>query len=354
MKFLSRIHLQRITFAILIPVAAWVIQAAFWPILSPYVWFLFYPAVFFSAWIGGLPGGTAASILSALIVWWYFIPPTNSFEVTSPGAYFSIVIFLVMGILFGYTQERLKQARARASAALSAARLANDQLLQANTQITQLYEKNRELDHLKSQFFANVSHELRTPLTLILGPVSQLLAEANLKIEEKHSLEVIERNARLLYRHVSDLLDVARLETKKMELHYTRTDCSQLARFVVSHFEVLAADKHIQYTVELPESLPAEVDAEKCQRILFNLLSNAFKFTPDGGAIRLNLAQAGEQVVFQVQDSGPGIPLEMHEAIFERFRQVESDVDRRYGGTGLGLTIVKEFTAIARWNGAGG
>lgn len=222
------------------------------------------------------------------------------------------------------------------------------QLKEANQELTRLYEKTRELDELKSQFFANISHELRTPLTLILGPARKLLTTGGLSAEQRHALEVIERNAGTLLKHVNDLLDLSKMDAGGMEIEYSPADVAQLLRYVISHFESVAGERQIQFTVEAPDELWAEVDAEKLQRILFNLISNAVKFTPTGGRLRLSVQRDKDAVLFAVQDSGPGVPSEMREIIFERFRQADPHQTRSHGGTGLGLAIVKEFVDLHR------
>ncbi len=346
MKVQNPIGLKRLTLVILLPLAAFVLQSIFWDAIKPFAWFLFFPAVFFSSWIGGLPGAVIATVISTALAWWAFIPPEYSFALENPFNLASIGLFMGMGLLFGYTQERIKKANRETAEALAAARTANEQLHGANEKITQLYEKTLEIDQLKNQLFANVSHELRTPLSLILGPVAKRLATGNLGDEERRDLEVVDRNARLLYRHVSDLLDVAKLEAGRMHMQYAQVDLAHLARFVASHFEVLARERRIRYTVDASDATPAQVDAEKFQRVLLNILSNAFKFTPDGGAVALTLTAADGHAVIRVQDNGTGVPTAMREAIFERFRQVEGGAARRFGGTGLGLAIVKEFVDL--------
>ena len=340
-------RLHRLILAVLLPLVAFVLQSIFWAAtIKPFAWFLFFPAVFFSSWIGGLSGAVIATLISTALAWWFFLPPEHSFALENPFYLVSIVMFMGMGVLFGYTQERIKKANRQTAEALAAAHAANEQLQGANEKITRLYEKTLELDQLKNQLFANVSHELRTPLALILGPVAKHLAAGDLSQELRRDLEMVDRNARLLYRRVSDLLDVAKLEAGRMHMQYAQVDLAHLTRLVASHFEVLAAEKRIRYLLDTPDALPAQVDAEKCQRILLNLLSNAFKFTPADGAVALTLSTAGEWAAIRVQDNGPGVPAAMREAVFERFRQVEGGADRRFGGTGLGLAIVKEFVAL--------
>ncbi len=335
----DRLGILRLILALLVPFAALVLQRALWSSIRPYVWFLFYPAVFASSWIGGLLPGLMATGVSAAIVLWFFIPPEHSFLKENPQSLLSVAVFIGMGVLFSVFHGRLRKANTRAAEALAAVR-------SANREVTRLLEKTRELDELKTRFFANVSHELRTPLSLILGPVAKRLSATDLTAEARRDLEVVDRNARLLHRHVTDLLDVAKLEAGRMAMRYAGVDLARLARFVASHFEVLAAEKGIRFTVQALDSLPAEVDAEKLQRILLNVLSNAFKFSPEGGAVALILRVEGSRAVVTVEDEGPGVPAELREAIFERFHQVDAGANRRFGGTGLGLAIVREFVGL--------
>ncbi|HEV3257379.1 MAG TPA: ATP-binding protein, partial [Gemmataceae bacterium] len=223
---------------------------------------------------------------------------------------------------------------------------ANRRLRAANEEMATLYEQTKELDRLKTQFFANVSHELRTPLALILGPVHRRLAAGGLSGEEMRDLEVVERNAGLLLHHVNDLLDLSKLEAGRMALCYAEADLARVGRLVASHFEGLAEERRVAYSVDVPDRLPAQVDADKVQRVLVNLLSNAFKFAPTGGAVRFTLYAQDGHALFSIQDSGPGVPQQLREVVFERFRQADGTCNRRFGGTGLGLAIVKEFVGL--------
>jgi signal transduction histidine kinase len=223
---------------------------------------------------------------------------------------------------------------------------ANRRLEAANQELARLYEKTKELDQMKTRFFSNVSHELRTPLALILGPTEKLLASSNLDVTERHDLEVIARNARTLLRHVNDLLDISKLEAGQMELRCADVDLAQLVRLTAAHFETLAQERRIAFAVETPPAAPAHADPEKLQRVVLNLLSNAFKFTPEGGRVRCVLDATGEHVAVAIEDSGRGVPSALREAIFERFRQADDGLTRRFGGTGLGLAIAKEFVEL--------
>ncbi|OGR35569.1 MAG: hypothetical protein A2051_14255 [Desulfovibrionales bacterium GWA2_65_9] len=313
--------------ALLIPLAAFAVQWVFWGAIQPYVWFLFFPAVFFSSRIGGMLGGLLATILSAAIVTYYFIPPQFTFAKALPIHTVSVVLFLGMGVLFCFSHERLRKA---------------------NERVTLLLEHTQELDKLKTEFFANVSHELRTPLTLILGPVMRRLSKPGLSDEDRRELELIERNARLLYRHVTDLLDASRMEAGQMSMRYAQVDLAEITRIAASHFESLAHERGIRYVVPSDTPIPIQADPEKIQRVLVNLISNAFKFTPPNGAIFVTAGQQDGKAIVTVQDNGPGIPEAMREKVFERFRQVEGGAQRSHGGTGLGLSIVKEFIELHR------
>lgn len=223
---------------------------------------------------------------------------------------------------------------------------AEAEIARKNEELQLLLDRVRELDELKSQFFANISHELRTPLALILGPAEKILAESDHLSElERRDIEVIRRNAATLLKLVNDLLDLAKLDAGKAEVRYANVDAVRIARVVGSHFETLAAQRGIAFAVAAPASIPAQLDPEKLERVLLNLLSNAFKFTPEGGRVKLAL-ECEDGLLISVQDSGPGVPAAERRAIFERFRQTEGGATRKFGGTGLGLAITKDFVHL--------
>ena len=216
----------------------------------------------------------------------------------------------------------------------------------AHGELEAMFSRVKQLDEMRTQLFANVSHELRTPLALILGPAEQLLAGSDVSEPQRRQLRTIRANAQTLLRHVNDLLDLARMEAGRAQLHYARVDAAAWFRRVCSQFDVAAEQRGIEYRIEAPATLPAEFDADKLERVLVNLLSNAFKFTPDGGRVVTGLADDATTVRLSVADSGPGVPPDQREAIFERFRQADGDATRTRGGTGLGLAIAREFVAL--------
>ncbi|HYU45575.1 MAG TPA: PAS domain S-box protein [Terriglobales bacterium] len=213
-------------------------------------------------------------------------------------------------------------------------------------ELARLYAQSQELDQLKTEFFANISHELRTPLALIVGPIRKMRAAGRMGEAEKRDLELVERNTGLLLRRVNDLLDLSKLDAGGMKADYAAIDLAGLGKLVASSFDSLANERGIRYLIDIPSSLPAQLDPGKIERVLLNLLSNAFRFTPAGGTVRLTIRQENNRAVVEVEDTGPGIPPQLREGIFERFRHIEGGSYRHFGGTGLGLSIARQFVSL--------
>ena len=220
------------------------------------------------------------------------------------------------------------------------------ELTRKNGELQLALEKLREIDGYKTKFFANVSHELRTPLALILGPVDQLLKESTqLGERECFRLKTIKRNAQSLLQQVNDLLDLARIDAQQMPLAYVYTNVTALLRDVAASFAAAAEERSITFLIEESGELHADIDRAKFARVLVNLLSNAFKFTPVGGRICSSIEQvANWRFLVSVQDNGPGVPPPMKEQIFARFAQGQHGLSGT--GSGLGLNIVKEFVEL--------
>ncbi|NTV70329.1 MAG: PAS domain S-box protein [Azonexaceae bacterium] len=220
------------------------------------------------------------------------------------------------------------------------------ELTRKNGELQLALEKLREIDGFKTKFFANVSHELRTPLALILGPVDQLLKEATqLGERERFRLTTIKRNAQSLLHQVNDLLDLARIDAQQMPLAYVCANVSAMLRDVAASFAAAAEERSITLLIEGADELYADVDRAKLARVLANLLSNAFKFTPVGGRICCSITRvANRRFLLSVQDNGPGVPPQMKEQIFSRFAQGQDGLSG--SGSGLGLNIVKEFVEL--------
>lgn len=227
-------------------------------------------------------------------------------------------------------------------------KLAEAEIARKSQELQILLDKIQQLDEAKSDFFANVSHELRTPLALILGPTESILDSGeNLTELQRRDLNVIHRNASTLMKHVNDLLDLAKLDAGQLAINYQRVNVAHRVRTVFVNFDALASQRSISYVLDAPKSLAADVDSEKLDRILLNLISNAFKFTPTGGRIKCSLACSGSRhFLLTVQDSGPGVPPGMRTVIFDRFRQAQDATTHDFGGTGLGLAIAKDFVGL--------
>lgn len=220
------------------------------------------------------------------------------------------------------------------------------ELTRRNNEVRAALEKLREIDGFKTRFFANVSHELRTPLTLILGPVNQLLQSTSGLTEREHfRLSLIKRNAQALLQQVNDLLDLGRIDVGEMPLVHVCADIVRLLREVADGFTAAAEERGITLSFAGEPELYADIDRAKFIRVLTNLLSNAFKFTPQGGQIRCSVErQSGERVLISVQDSGSGVPDHLKRTIFDRYAQASSELSCT--GSGLGLNIVKEFVEL--------
>ncbi len=220
------------------------------------------------------------------------------------------------------------------------------ELTRKNGELQQMLEKVRQLDGFRKEFFANVSHELRTPLTLILGPLDQIIRESDQFGErERFQLATIKRNAQMLLQQVNNLLDLARIDADKMPMVYGRIDVSTVVREVAANFDSAARARSIAFLVEGADELYADVDKGKFERIVLNLLSNAFKFSPNGSRIFCSLSQlANSRFLLSIQDSGPGVVEDMKELIFGRFSQGQHSLSG--GGSGLGLSIVKDFVEL--------
>ncbi|MEI6948158.1 two-component regulator propeller domain-containing protein [Paraflavisolibacter sp. H34] len=214
-------------------------------------------------------------------------------------------------------------------------------------------ERVRELDRLKIKFLTNLSHEFRTPISLIMGPVDQLLGGEKGDRASGH-LQMIRRNARRLLNLVNQLLDFRKMEEHELRLHPSEGEFVSFVKEVSDSFKDLSERKKIDFVFESRiDRLHTAFDADKIERILFNLLSNAFKFTLEGGRIRLELDRVHQPadpsrtwVTLKVSDTGIGIPPEQRERIFDRFFQHATPAAVLNQGTGIGLAITKEFVQM--------
>jgi len=213
-----------------------------------------------------------------------------------------------------------------------------------------LNQKLQESDQMKSKFFANISHEFRTPLTLILSPLEEKLASTSLARADRESLQLVTRNATRLLSLVNQLLELSKLEAKKMELLVKMDDLSTFLSVVTASFDSLAEAKNIHFdkSISLGE-IDLWFDADKLEKIINNILFNAFKFTPSGGTVTFMASQdpITNDLEIVITDTGIGIPEDEQQNIFSAFYQSGNIGDNAQFGTGLGLALVKELLKLS-------
>ena len=207
----------------------------------------------------------------------------------------------------------------------------------------------RRANELKSRFLANISHEFRTPLTLTFGPLDDALQGRYASFEAaRPHFERARRNGGRLLRLINQLLDLTKLDAGALLLHLRRRDLAAHLRQLTALFDSIAETHQMQYLTQIPEAPLLHVyDADKIEKVVVNLLSNAFKFTPSGGKVSLSLTtEADGTVRIEVADTGPGIAREHLAHLFDRFYQVEGSSTRAHEGTGIGLALVKELVEL--------
>ena len=221
----------------------------------------------------------------------------------------------------------------------------NVELGEKNEELKRLNEEVLELTHSRLVFFTNISHELRTPLTLIADPVEMLLEDTGIKGKSRELLKMVQRNALALQQLVSNILDFRKIQNGKMELKLYRFDIVKTLTMWVGDFQLTAERKQIRLHLDvdnLKGSHEMIADQEKISRIVFNLLSNALKYTPAGGEIFVSLKDEGANLRLDVRDTGKGISQDEADKIFERFFQAKGAAS----GTGIGLALVKSFVEL--------
>jgi len=225
----------------------------------------------------------------------------------------------------------------------------NHELKRTNIQVEQQREElavaNRKIEQAttrKLQFFTNVSHEIKTPLTLILGPLNKLSKELPPDSPLADDIHIIKKNADRLKRVVSQLLDFRKVESNKMDMRVTEIDLITFIEDVSSYFDNMAQSKQIQYSFQHDvSSVMLWVDTDKMEKILANLLSNAFKFTPDGGTVTIRLQDHAGYVILSVEDNGKGIQPQNLSSVFDQFFTAD-----HLTGTGIGLHLTHEFVGM--------
>jgi len=276
-----------------------------------------------------------ATIVCGIIYAAYLVPILVRGEIANVPVFVNNNAFLaatiILALLSSYMSTRL---RFREYAARHRLADANDEL--------------KKLDVLKSQFFANISHEVRTPLTSIIAPVQSLYqGDAGTLTDEQHGLMLqVYRNALRLLDMINQMLDFARFDARKMQLNLALVDIEKLVQESVLVFQDVATQKSLNLKCICEKEIPPiYLDQEKMERVLSNLIRNALKFT-ESGSVTVSVCARDGWAEFRVEDTGIGIPSRNLSTIFERFQQVDGSSTRRYEGTGLGLTIVKEAVEL--------
>ena len=204
-------------------------------------------------------------------------------------------------------------------------------------------ELEEQATNAKLQFFTNISHELRTPLTLIADPIEHIVNDENLTKQQRNMLQIVEKNVSILMRLVNEILDFRKIQNKKMELTLSEFELTHYLKEWVSTFESIATKRKIKVDLIIPAPIRLCADIYKVERICYNLLSNALKYTSEGGSITIKAKSTDETVEICIKDTGKGIAKEDIKHIFDRFYQVRNS---NKDGTGIGLAIVKAFTEL--------
>ncbi len=269
------------------------------------------------------------------------------------------MLFLTATMLISVIDARLASSTAQLARSLQSANdllkeeinersRAEEALQQSNEELLKLKNLAEAANQAKSDFLTNVSHELRTPLTLILAPLEQLLTQEHPLPNWRKRIELIQRNASLLLNRVNDILDFSKAEADRLEVHWEAVNLHKLIPDLARDAAPVTESKSCELDWHIDPKLEAVcLDRSHFEKIFLNLLSNAIKFTPSGGWIRIE-AKATEDDSFElaVADSGIGIPEDKLELLFDRFQQVNTSATRTYGGTGIGLALVKELTEL--------
>lgn len=281
-----------------------------------------------------------------------------SFRVTAPWYHtwwaivsYGLLFFLLMYCYGRRRSHKLEREKERLEQTVKERTVEIDE---KNRQLEAQAGKLLEMDRIKSRFFANISHEFRTPLTLIMGPLEKILSAPG-GGESREEIAAAYRNSRRLLSLINQLLDLSRLESGKMTLRAAPRNIVSFTRSLTASFDSLAAQQKLELVFHASgENIILYFDAEKVEKILANLLSNAFKFTPSGGRIIVTITGNAEKganfpdgyVEICVSDTGPGIPAEQLPYIFDRFYQVDGTHEHKHKGSGIGLALSKELVSL--------
>ena len=280
--------------------------------------------VMLSSWLGGLGPGLLATLLASIGLI-YSNPLVNDLFSTESIRFLRLVEFIIVALLITFLNDRRRKAQRRAELAQIEAEAAN---------------------HAKDKFLATVSHELRTPLAAVIGWTKFLKTNQDDRAVRTKAIEVIERNANKQLQLIEDLLDTSQLKEGQFQLVTAPTDLARVAELAVDVVRPAIVAKGLQLGTKIEAAGPRIVaDERRLQQVIWNLLANAVKFTPEGGMIELDLKYTNSQACIAVEDNGVGIGPDLLPHVFERFRQ--GDLSKtKPGGLGLGLSIAKDLVLL--------
>ena len=311
-------------------------------------------AVATAGWFGGFGPALLATILSAVFTLYFFIPPEYSLAIPTSGDAVFLVIFMLAGAAIAVLSESMHRARERAESSAESARIESEMRKKLALELEESVKREQEgrlaveaASRLKDEFLSTMSHELRTPLNSILG-WSQILKIGHLTGDDaKGALESIDRSARQQAKLVDDLLDVSRIISGKLRLDVRPVDPVLLADEAIDSLKSAAAAKEIELKTDFESpGLTVLADESRFRQIVWHLVANAIKFTPNGGRVHVRLSRTNSRLEVSVSDSGEGIDSEVLPFIFDRFRQASSSTTRIHGGTGIGLAIVRHLVEL--------
>ncbi len=263
-----------------------------------------------------------------------------------------LLLFIILVVKWRSTQQRKEKQKLEHTIKMRTREIneKNQQLEKQTVKLKEQSEKLEDMDRAKSRFFTNISHEFRTPLTLIMNPLEQMLEECR-NNEQKQKLQVMLQSSQRVLTLINQLLDLARFDSGKMKLKTAGKDIVSFSKGVLASFSIPARQKKLElefYTSE--ETITLYFDSQKMEAVMYNLLTNAVKFTPGGG--KITLLVSGDEggapgfVKISVKDTGIGISKEELKYIFNRFYQVDSPGGKKHEGTGIGLALMKEIVLL--------
>jgi signal transduction histidine kinase/DNA-binding response OmpR family regulator len=258
---------------------------------------------------------------------------------------FLILLALIVTIILGGVSFYYMNSNRKIAAKLEKQ---NIEILDQKNQLIEMSDKAEAAHQAKLNFFTNISHEFRTPLTLILSPLEDLLSNPKLSPLYKQTLQLVQKNVIRLYRLVNQLMDFRKIELNKMQLHVSNNDLVAFTKEIFDSFQTLAKNKNISFQFFTSEKqLFIWLDVTMIDKVVFNLLSNAFKFTKENGFIYVNINKINDRAVIKIEDNGIGMSEDSLQHAFDPFFQGEYE---NYKGTGLGLALSKELIELHKGN----